>query len=117
MAGILLKWRSFLAFGFGLVHGMGFAEKFREDTLDLDYSEFFSVLKFLVQILFFNLGVDIGQLIVAFAVFYILRYLENSVSAHNSIKVRDKVVLYSALTISLFGALKLIETIPRLLST
>ena len=116
LAGVLLKWRSLMAFSFGLVHGMGFAEKFRDETLGLDFSQFSAVLKFLVQILFFNLGVDTGQLLVAFSVFYLLKLVAKGGSEEFSRKVHNKVVFYCSLTIGVFGIIKLLESASKLLN-
>ena len=50
----LKPWRAFVVFGFGLLHGMGFAGVLRE--IGLPRSEFLTAL------LTFNLGVELGQL-------------------------------------------------------
>ncbi len=52
----LTRWRPFVVFGFGLVHGMGFAGAFGE--LGLPQGVFWSAL------VGFNVGVEIGQLCV-----------------------------------------------------
>jgi hydrogenase/urease accessory protein HupE len=52
----LKPWRPFVVFGFGLLHGMGFAGVLR--TLDLPRSEFVPAL------ISFNAGIELGQLTV-----------------------------------------------------
>lgn len=52
----LKPWRAFVVFGFGLLHGMGFAGVLQE--IGLPRSEFLTAL------LTFNLGVELGQLAV-----------------------------------------------------
>ena len=52
----LHSWRVFVVFGFGLLHGMGFAGVLQE--VGLPRSEF------LAGLLAFNLGVELGQLTV-----------------------------------------------------
>jgi len=52
----MTKWRPAVVFGFGLVHGMGFAGFFGE--LGLPPGQFWSAL------ISFNVGVEIGQLFV-----------------------------------------------------
>lgn len=60
-------WRPVLVFGFGLIHGLGFAGFFGE--LGLPPGQFWSAL------LGFNVGVEIGQLAVVAAAFLLLRAL------------------------------------------
>jgi hypothetical protein len=60
----LKAWRVALVFGFGLLHGMGFAGALKE--LDLPRSEFVTAL------LTFNAGVEAGQLAVIAAAFILV---------------------------------------------
>jgi hydrogenase/urease accessory protein HupE len=60
------KWRSLIAFSFGLVHGLGFADALRE--LGINSGRFGIV----VPLVGFNLGVEVGQLCVAAVVLPIL---------------------------------------------
>lgn len=60
----LKPWRVVLVFLFGLVHGMGFASALNEIGLPRN--------KFLLSILSFNLGVEIGQIVVIAFVFALL---------------------------------------------
>jgi hypothetical protein len=52
----LKPWRPFVVFGFGLVHGLGFAGVLREAGLPSG--------QFLNAIISFNIGVELGQLAV-----------------------------------------------------
>lgn len=60
----LKPWRPFVVFGFGLLHGMGFAGVLAE--IGLPRSEFLTAL------LTFNLGVELGQLTVITAAFFLI---------------------------------------------
>jgi len=61
-------WRIVIIFGFGLIHGMGFASALRE--IGLPKEQFFSSL------FSFNLGVELGQItIVSFAYFLLVNGL------------------------------------------
>ena len=68
------KWRGLIAFSFGLVHGLGFADALRE--LGISSGQFGIV----VPLVGFNLGVEIGQLCVAGIVFPILCHLRRNPS-------------------------------------
>ena len=60
----LKPWRIILVFMFGLIHGMGFASSLNEIGLPRN--------KFLTSILSFNVGVELGQISVILAVFFLL---------------------------------------------
>ncbi len=60
----LKPWRIAIVFMFGLIHGMGFASSLNEIGLPRN--------KFLTSILSFNVGVEIGQIIVITAVYALL---------------------------------------------
>jgi hypothetical protein len=60
----LKPWRVVLVFLFGLVHGLGFASSLNEIGLPRN--------KFITSILSFNVGVEIGQVVVILAVFLLL---------------------------------------------
>jgi hydrogenase/urease accessory protein HupE len=66
------KWRTIVTFGFGLVHGLGFADALRE--LGVSSGQF----GFVVPLVGFNLGVEVGQLSVAAIVLPILWKLRTS---------------------------------------
>lgn len=60
----LKPWRIILVFMFGLIHGMGFASSLNEIGLPRN--------KFLTSILSFNVGVELGQISIILAVFFLL---------------------------------------------
>lgn len=60
----LKPWRIVLVFMFGLIHGMGFASSLNEIGLPRN--------KFATSILSFNVGVELGQIVVIFLVFVLL---------------------------------------------
>ena len=60
----LKPWRIMLVFMFGLIHGMGFASSLNEIGLPRN--------KFLVSILSFNAGVELGQITIILAVFLLI---------------------------------------------
>ena len=60
----LKPWRIALVFGFGLVHGLGFASALNEIGLPRN--------NFITSILAFNVGVEIGQIVVISSVFLLL---------------------------------------------
>lgn len=62
------KWRWLVALGFGLIHGFGFAEVLR-GTLDEN---------FVLPLLSFNLGVEVGQLAVLLALIPLMKYVSNT---------------------------------------
>jgi hypothetical protein len=66
----LKSWRVALVFGFGLLHGMGFAGVLRE--LGLPRAQFLTAL------VTFNLGVEAGQLsVIAFALLAVVYWRSN----------------------------------------
>ena len=60
----LKPWRVLVVFGFGLIHGMGFASSLNEIGLPRN--------KFFTSILSFNAGVEIGQIVVITSVFLLV---------------------------------------------
>lgn len=60
----LKPWRVLLVFMFGLIHGMGFASSLNEIGLPRN--------KFLISILSFNVGVELGQISIILAVFLLI---------------------------------------------
>jgi hypothetical protein len=68
----MTRWRPFVVFGFGLIHGMGFAGFF--GSLGLPDGQFWSAL------IGFNIGVEIGQLAVIVLAALIFWPLRNRVS-------------------------------------
>lgn len=64
--GTIGRWRTAVVFGFGLLHGIGFASVLAEVG--------FGHGRFLVSLIGFNIGVEIGQLIVIAAAFALVGY-------------------------------------------
>src|SRR5580704_16139568 len=60
----LKPWRVLIVFMFGLIHGMGFASSLNEIGLPRN--------KFFLSILSFNIGVEIGQILVITSVFLLI---------------------------------------------
>lgn len=60
----LKPWRILLVFMFGLIHGLGFASSLNEIGLPRN--------KFVISILSFNIGVELGQISVILAVFLLI---------------------------------------------
>ena len=60
----LKPWRILLVFVFGLIHGLGFASSLNEIGLPRN--------KFTTSIISFNIGVELGQIAIIFAVFCLL---------------------------------------------
>ena len=60
----LKPWRILIVFSFGLIHGMGFASSLNEIGLPPD--------KFYTSILSFNIGVELGQIVVVTAMFLLI---------------------------------------------
>ena len=94
----LKPWRVALVFGFGLLHGMGFAGVLRE--LALPRSEF------LTGLVAFNAGVEAGQLTVILSAFLIIGSW-----ARNQDGYRDLIVVPASTAIALTG---LFWTVQRL---
>jgi hydrogenase/urease accessory protein HupE len=61
------RWPALVAFGFGLVHGLGFAGALKDIGLPQNH--------LLIALLTFNLGVEIGQLITVLACWLLVRLL------------------------------------------
>ncbi len=86
----LKPWRVILVFMFGLIHGMGFASSLNEIGLPRN--------KFLVSILSFNVGVELGQITVILAVFLLLVR-----PFGNTLNYRKKVVYPLSIAIGLIA--------------
>ena len=90
------RWRPLIVFGFGLVHGMGFAGFFGE--LGLPPDQFWSGL------LGFNVGVEIGQLSVVAVAFVVALSIRKALASreHGS-WYRKGIVVPASLLIALTG--------------
>ncbi len=90
----MTKWRPFVVFGFGLIHGMGFAGFFGE--LGLPPGQFWSAL------IGFNIGVEIGQLAVI-AVAALVGYALRKTLMKKARQYRQMVVLPGSVVIGAVG--------------
>ena len=86
----LTKYRSFTIFAFGLLHGLGFASVLANFGLPQDY--------FLWALIGFNIGVELGQLVLLFAGYLILAY-----TFKTNVLYRTFVTIPGSLFIGLFG--------------
>jgi len=86
----LKPWRILLVFVFGLIHGMGFASSLNEIGLPRN--------KFLVSILSFNVGVELGQISIILAVFLLI-----VLPLGNRINYRKQVVYPLSIIIALIA--------------
>ena len=88
VTGELKPWRPFVVFGFGLLHGMGFAGVLQE--IGLPRSEFLTAL------LTFNLGVELGQLTVIISAFLLVGLWWNTKSWYRARLVQPLSALIAA---------------------
>ena len=58
------KWRLLIILIFGIIHGLGFASTLKEIGIDKSH--------FLISLLFFNIGVEIGQVVVVLLAYYLI---------------------------------------------
>lgn len=86
----LHAWRPFVVFGFGLLHGMGFAGVLKE--VGLPRSEF------LTGLITFNVGVELGQLSVIGLAFLVVGWWRK-----NAVLYRGRVVVPASLAIAATG--------------
>lgn len=66
-----MNYRWLITFGFGLIHGFGFASALQELIVGKS--------NLLLSVLSFNMGVEIGQLMIVFAVLPVLYLLKKKV--------------------------------------
>ena len=92
-------WRLLLIFGFGLIHGLGFATALSE--IGIPKNQFFSSL------LSFNLGVELGQITII-----LLAYLLISKWFSDKVWYKERIVLPIS---SIIGCIALYWTIERIL--
>jgi hydrogenase/urease accessory protein HupE len=96
----LKPWRVALVFGFGLLHGMGFAGALRELALPRS--------AFLTGLLMFNAGVEAGQLTVIAAAFLLVGYWTS-----NPVRYRRVIVVPGSALIAVTGLYWTIVRLPR----
>ncbi len=95
-----LRERWLTTFGFGLVHGLGLAGALREIEIPGRY--------FVPTLLTFNVGVEVGQLLILTVALPLLWLLANRVP-----KLRQRVLIALSTLISIIAVLWLIERIVR----
>lgn len=71
------KYPWLIAFGFGLIHGLGFAEALKEIGLPQN--------EIVPSLIFFNIGVEIGQLLFVFAVLLLAWIFKSLIEKHHYI--------------------------------
>ncbi|EKN64755.1 hypothetical protein BABA_22743 [Neobacillus bataviensis LMG 21833] len=86
-----MKHNIWLAFGFGLIHGFGFAGSLSEMRMDGGH--------FMSSLLTFNLGIEMGQILFVLAIYPVIHYIR---------RVKWSIPAISA-SISLFGAVWFIQ--------
>ena len=84
----LHPWRPFLIFGFGLIHGFGFAGVLREINV--------GTVDFATSLVFFNVGVELGQLAVIAIAYAALGFWVSQKAWYRSRIVRPLTVLIGA---------------------
>ncbi|WP_192966608.1 HupE/UreJ family protein [Phaeobacter sp. F10] len=94
----LHSWRTAVVFGFGLLHGLGFASVLEE--FGLPQSQFISAL------IGFNVGVELGQLTVIALAYLLVGYWFG-----NHPKYRGRVAIPASVTIALIGGYWFVERV------
>lgn len=94
----LTPWRPYVVFGFGLIHGLGFAGVLREIGLAKD--------DFINGLIAFNIGVELGQLTVILCAFLAVGFWFRSRSWYRTLVVQPASIL-----IALIGAFWMVERI------
>ena len=79
------KWRPFVVFSFGLLHGLGFATLLTEYGLPKD--------NFISLLLAFNLGVEFGQLAVLLTAFILVRLIFIKTDYKNQLKIPASILI------------------------
>lgn len=94
-----VRWRFVLTFGFGLVHGLGFASRLKELLPETHI---------IAPLLSFNVGVELGQLTIVLVALPLFWLVARELGA---VRYRRVVMPILASVISLFGAIWLIERV------
>ena len=81
----LNAWRILLVFGFGLIHGLGFASSLNEIGLPRD--------KFFLSLVSFNAGVELGQITVILLVFGLIVFPFHSIKNYKKAVVHPLSIL------------------------
>ena len=79
------KWRPLVIFGFGLLHGLGFAALLTQYGLPKD--------NFISLLLAFNVGVELGQLAVLIMAFILVRAIFRKSQNKNQLKIPASIIV------------------------
>tara|TARA_X000000368_G_scaffold276734_1_gene219555 strand:+ start:235 stop:981 length:747 start_codon:yes stop_codon:yes gene_type:complete len=79
------KWRPLVIFGFGLLHGLGFAALLTQYGLPKD--------NFISLLLAFNVGVELGQLAVLIMAFILVRAIFRKSQNKNKLKIPASIII------------------------
>ena len=79
------KWRPLVIFGFGLLHGLGFAALLTQYGLPKD--------NFISLLLAFNVGVELGQLAVLIIAFILVRAIFRKSQNKNQLKIPASIII------------------------
>ena len=79
------KWRPLVTFGFGLLHGLGFAALLTQYGLPKD--------NFISLLLAFNVGVELGQLAVLIMPFILVRAIFRKSQNKNQLKIPASIII------------------------
>ena len=79
------KWRPLVIFGFGLLHGLGFAALLTQYGLPKD--------NFISLLLAFNVGVELGQLAVLIMAFILVRVIFRKSQNKNQLKIPASIII------------------------
>ena len=79
------KWRPLVIFGFGLLHGLGFAALLTQYGLPKD--------NFISLLLAFNVGVELGQLAVLIMTFILVRAIFRKSQNKNQLKIPASIII------------------------
>lgn len=93
--------RWMLAFGFGLIHGMGFSSLLRDLLTD----------RILVPVLAFNVGIEVGQLAILSVAYPVFKALQRSPDVEVAAVRRRRLVLAGSVPILLLGCGWLVERV------
>ncbi|MBI3857440.1 MAG: HupE/UreJ family protein [Planctomycetes bacterium] len=92
-----------LTFAFGLVHGLGFSSVLRERLQDLESVG--------VPVVFFNLGVEFGQLAILLVMFPVLFWIRKAPDEAAAARRQRKLVIYGSAPILLMGLALLVDRV------
>jgi hydrogenase/urease accessory protein HupE len=98
------KRRALVTFGFGLVHGLGFATELRDRLAERTTSVVWPVVSF-------NLGVELGQLAIVALVFPVLAGVRRAGGERRTLARQRRIVTFGSLPILLLGLIWLVDRV------